>query len=279
MRIVLALVILSPLVAAGAPLDPRTAIMGEWRRPYENQALRFTPDGKCMVAGKGDWTKPAARATCSIKGDLLTFTNTDGLCATPTDQRVATYKVVVGKDTLHFELVGKDACLRRSTIDGNTWVRIDRSRPWDAPLKEMDQLKFMVGNWACETRTKGQDSVDKSRATIEPDWSGSWQLLRDEIAEGGKVVDGAHGSWGYDALGRQFVRFFTMPKGRWDMATSPGFVGDRMVWTGEAQGQDHFKFRHTFIKKSEQKIEAVFEIIDGKPYDVGSTSTETCTRE
>lgn len=278
MRVLIVLLMLAPLGAAAAPNDARTLLVGQWRRPYERASLQFSSDGTCTLAARGEFAKPVAKCTWTLARDRLTLTNTEGTCATQAAERVGHYKITVAKDSLHFQVIGTDSCLRRATIDGNTWVRIDPKRPFDAPIAAMDQLAPFAGDWSCETREKGATAVSKSRAHFAPDWSGAWQTVRDEVLDGGKPVDGSHGSWGYNPRTQTFVRLFTMRAGSWETATSPGFVGDRMVWTGESHGRDVFKFRHTFVRKGDRRFEAVYEVTDGPRWDRGSSFTEVCTR-
>lgn len=108
-------------------------IVGAFERkpPDGVTAMRFNPDGTFVLAkdrSQLDVAPAAATGRYTIEGDLLTFTNEEGLCTDSAAEKVGTYRVVVSKVGIRFAKEGDDACDRRATIDGQTWWRIEKER-------------------------------------------------------------------------------------------------------------------------------------------------------
>jgi hypothetical protein len=141
------------------------------------------------------------------------------------------------------------------------------------PAAEMDQLKFFVGKWKCDGKMfaspiYGPEHAFKAAAEAKVDGGGHWQAFTYEWK---KAKDHPslkiHGTWGWDAGNKRFVRAAADDMGTWDSATSPGFQGDKLVWTGELSGpMGKMPFHHTFTKKSDKEWVGAFEVKtpDGK---------------
>ena len=273
------LVVCSLLCTASAWADDsRSKIVGDWSRPSLGTALRIAADGTCIVAESRDaFDKAATRCRWTLAGDKLTFTNLAGSCAAPANERVGTYHVRADAATLHFAKI-EDRCARRSSIDGETWERVDAKRPADAPSVAMDALDVFLGEWRCESPNEGGPPT-VSRAKLERDWGGAWLTVRDDVRDdkSGRIVDGAHGAWGFDLGARTYVRMFHYPRGAWDTATSAGWKGDKLVWSGDYHDtHKQQRFRHTFVKKGDRQIDSVFELEDGGGWH--AVGTESCKK-
>jgi hypothetical protein len=143
---------------------------------------------------------------------------------------------------------------------------------------EMDQLKFFLGKWKCDgkafaTPMTGPEHTFKATAEAKADGGGHWQAFSYEEKKakdhpGIKI----HGTWGWDAGNKRFVRAASDDMGTWDSATSPGLQGDKIVWTGELSGaMGKMPFHQSFTKKSDKEWSFAVEVKtpDGKwaPWD------------
>jgi hypothetical protein len=116
-----------PPVPPKRPNDELIVGAFERRPPDGTTAMRFNADGTFVQAkdrSQLDDEPPAASGHYRIEGDLLTFTNEEGLCADASASKVGTYRVVVSKVGIRFAKEGNDACESRAKIDGQTWWRI-----------------------------------------------------------------------------------------------------------------------------------------------------------
>jgi hypothetical protein len=139
--------------------------------------------------------------------------------------------------------------------------------PPPKPAAQLDQLKFFVGNWKCSgkqfaTPMFGPEHPFTGSASARLVAEGFWQEFTYEEKKSkdhpGFVLVGL---WGYDAAGKRFIRSAGSSMGGWDSATSVGFNGDKMVWTGDlAAPTGRMPFRQTFTKKSEKEWSSRFEL-------------------
>jgi hypothetical protein len=259
------------LVALPARADLRAQLVGEWSRTY-GTALRFSTDGKCMVAHNYTaFDKPAARCTWSLEGDRLTMTNSDGLCSDRPEDRSGTYAIAIKDAAIKFHVL-KDHCPRRLTIDGQTWSRVDRSRPPTAPPAALDNLKLLAGTWHCVSRDPGdpRDTGLPSKLVIEPDYDGWWQTLRDDFAD----KRGYHAAWGFDAERQQIIVLGREPLGAWFELAARGWQGDHIVFSGEMHsGLSTRPMRWTIRRAANEIVQTFEKEVDGA---WGTEAVERC---
>jgi hypothetical protein len=128
------------------------------------------------------------------------------------------------------------------------------------PAAQLDQLKLFLGNWKCTgkqlaTPMFGPEHAFTATAFAKPEVDGFWQQFSYEEKKtkehrGLKVL----GLWGYDVAGKRFIRSAGGNDGSWDSATSVGFVGDKMTWTGDMSGPaGRMPFRQAFVKKNDKE--------------------------
>lgn len=107
------------------------------------------------------------------------------------------------------------------------------------PAAELQQLKMMVGTWHCDGKgnMNGKDMSMKSTYKVAADLDNFWLVGKLEGAKskempiGYKSVD----YYNYDAGSKQFVMASFDNMGSWYNATSKGWDGDKMAWTGKAR--------------------------------------------
>jgi hypothetical protein len=135
------------------------------------------------------------------------------------------------------------------------------------PAKELEQLKFFDGEWKCdgkmEASEQGPAHTFKSTVSIKPESNNMWyginyteEKSKDHPARTGR------GYWGYDPSSKQFVRMFVGSNGDWETATSQGWTGNELVWTGTLHnfmGQPKTEFKHSFTKKGNNEFTDKFE--------------------
>jgi hypothetical protein len=132
--------------------------------------------------------------------------------------------------------------------------------PPPKPAAQLDQLKLFLGNWKCSgkqfaTPMFGPDHAFTGSASARMEADGFWQQW---VYEEKKAKDHPGirlvGLWGWDSGGKRFIRAAGSSLGGWDSATSVGFNGDKMVWTGDLSSPaGRMPFRQTFTKKSDKE--------------------------
>ena len=135
------------------------------------------------------------------------------------------------------------------------------------PAPQLEQLKMFLGNWKCAgkqlaTPMFGPEHSFAASASAKPEADGFWQQFTYEEKKA-KDHPGLRllGLWGYDVAGKRFIRAAASSQGGWDSATSIGFVGDKMVWTGDLSGPTgRMPFRQTFTKKNDKEWSFKFEL-------------------
>jgi hypothetical protein len=268
-------------VASPARADLRAQLIGEWNRTY-GTTLRFTADGKCLVAHSYTLLdKPAARCTWSLEGDRLTMTNSEGLCSDKPEERSGTYAITIKEPAIHFRVL-KDRCPRRLTIDGQTWSRVDRTRPPAAAPAAMDNLKLLAGTWHCVTKDAGdpRDNGLLSTLVITPEYDGWWQTLRDEFPTHdareapGVPTSGYHATWGFDAEKQEIVVLGREPLGAWFQLFARSWQGDHIVFNGEMHSGLNTRPMRWTIRRAINEIVQTFETeVDGA---WGTQAVERC---
>jgi hypothetical protein len=115
----------------------------------------------------------------------------------------------------------------------------------------------------------GPEHSFKATAEGKTEAGGHWQAFSYEEKKSKEHANGlkVHGTWGWDAGNKRFVRAASDDNGGWDQATATGFTADKMLWTGELSGpMGKLPFHHTFTKKSDKEWTFGLEIKtpDGK---------------
>ena len=131
---------------------------------------------------------------------------------------------------------------------------------------EMDQLKLFIGKWKCDGKAFASplspvEHAFKATAEAKADGGGHWQAFTYEEKKAKDHPElKVHGTWGWDAGNKRFVRAGSDDRGMWDSATSPGLQGDKIVWTGELSGaMGKIPFHHSFTKKSDKEWSMALE--------------------
>jgi hypothetical protein len=135
------------------------------------------------------------------------------------------------------------------------------------PAPELSPVKYFAGTWACTGNAPaspmGPAHKTESNVTFKSDLNGFWYTA--VIAEK-KTAENPHpvkvmGNLGFDTKGKQILAFFVDSFGGWSTETSPGWQGDRMVWTGDqVMMGEKGGARDTFVKKGDGEFTHKFEI-------------------
>jgi hypothetical protein len=133
------------------------------------------------------------------------------------------------------------------------------------PSREVGQLDFFRGKWTCAGKqfrsAFGPEHLFQGSSEITTAADGFWHLWlyqedRSNVHLGTKV----QGLWGWDASNKNFVRASGDSAGQWETATSPGFEGDALRFTGRSSGPlGTFDFRSTFTKQGDRQWSHLLE--------------------
>ena len=134
--------------------------------------------------------------------------------------------------------------------------------PAPKPTAELDQLKMMVGTWHCDGKgnMNGKDMAMKSTYRVADKLDKFWLVgelegaKSKEMPVGYKSID----FYNYDVGSKQFVMASFDNTGAWYNATSKGWEGDKMEWTGKARmmGMDA-DTKTTITKKNDKEVSLV----------------------
>jgi hypothetical protein len=156
------------------------------------------------------------------------------------------------------------------------------ARP-SVPPREMAQLQFFEGKWACEGRAPdtpfGPAHQMRSAVAMARDLDGFWILGSADEEKTAENPHPMHGRlhWTYDATQRIFRATWIDNSGAWASQTSPGWQGNKMTWTGTlmAMGQK-MAARDLFDKAPDGQLRHTFEAeIAGKWTSLG---VEVCQK-
>jgi hypothetical protein len=145
------------------------------------------------------------------------------------------------------------------------------------PAPELDTLKVFLGRWRCDGKAfagpltpaeHGVSATAEGKLEADRFWqSFSYEERKTKDRPGFKL----QGFWGYDQGSKRFVRAAIGNHGEWDTASSPGWEGDKLIWSGELSGDlsgqpGRLPFRHTFTKKGDRAWTHLLEVRlpDGK---------------
>jgi hypothetical protein len=112
---------------------------------------------------------------------------------------------------------------------------------------KLADLQFFVGEWRCEMRAQGA-RPQKASMKVTRELEGAWYVLH--FSQGpARGIE----YWGWDAASKSFRALSVSNSGGWENGTSPGWEGDRFVWTGEAtEGATRAPLRATITRTGER---------------------------
>jgi hypothetical protein len=155
--------------------------------------------------------------------------------------------------------------------------------PAPKPAPELAELKPLEGNWRCEGTMPagpfGPEQGWRSTFKVKKDLDGFWYALEYEQRKSKQHPSPttAHGLLGYDTAAKKFVATGADSMGGWATQISPGWTGDKLVFTGDLSlaGQ-RLPFRETYTRKGERELISVVELKMGK--DWIALGTDICRR-
>jgi hypothetical protein len=155
--------------------------------------------------------------------------------------------------------------------------------PAPKPAAELDQLKMFEGTWRCDGKQPagpmGPEQVYKSSFKGKKDVDSFW--LAFEYAQKKSKVHNmpimAKGFLGYDPAAKKYVTMGVDNMGGSISESSPGWEGDKLVFSGDGQmGGQKISFRETYTKKSDKEMTWAGEMKMGK--DWVNVGTDTCKK-
>jgi hypothetical protein len=153
------------------------------------------------------------------------------------------------------------------------------------PAPELvDASKYFIGNWKCEGTQPagpwGPGGKATSNVKFKMDMGNFFMVIDGDMKTDSKppMKMTFKGMNGYDPTTKKMMRTDWDSTGGMATLTSPGWEGDKMVFTGETvmMGQK-MKLRHTMTKKSDTEMTSAFETTgpDGKWISMGD---DTCKK-
>ena len=151
-----------------------------------------------------------------------------------------------------------------------------------APAAEMANLKVFDGRWTCEGKVlptpMGPGGAMTSTVDGHSDLGGFWQS--GSVKSSGAGMPGTmEGMFHmtYEPGAKQYVLLWVDNMGGFSKASSPGWDGDKLVFTGEgAMSGMTMQVRDTFTKGADGSLRHDWEAqVDGKWTPLGS---ETCKK-
>jgi hypothetical protein len=145
-----------------------------------------------------------------------------------------------------------------------------KAPPVPAPkaAPELGQIRFFEGQWTCEAKMASPTGgpmhpvTIKLTAKLQPDRFWIAVHTAEQKSKEHPLPHESNGYWGYDANARQFLRLMVGSFGDWESATSVGWAGDELTWSGEINNLDgrNVRFRHTVTKGGPREFEDKTEI-------------------
>lgn len=150
------------------------------------------------------------------------------------------------------------------------------------PAAEMANLKVFDGSWTCEGTANpspmGAGGKLTSWVTSHTDLGGFWQSGTVKSSGAGMpgTMEGMF-HMTYDPGSKRYVLLWVDNMGGWSQATSPGWEGDELVFTGEStMAGQKMQVRDRFVKAAAGSLRHDWEAqLDGKWAPLGS---ETCRK-
>ena len=133
------------------------------------------------------------------------------------------------------------------------------------PAAELEQLKGLEGNWNCKGKyhagPMGPEKQNiQSTMKVKRDLDGFFYVIRFEEkgTKEHKTPWKSEELWGYQ--GGRFTRALYDNFGGSGQLTSPGWEGDKLVWTGETEGAGgKMPTRQTFTRGGPRELSYVLE--------------------
>lgn len=145
-------------------------------------------------------------------------------------------------------------------------------------------LKALEGKWKCAGEQKQTDFGPahpvKATMTTKSDLGGHWYMMRYEEQKSKDSPNPymMNATIGFDPTKKQFVRTDLDNTGSFYHATSTGWSGDKMVFTGELlAGGRKVPLRDTLTKKSDKEIVTLVEL-GGKDGAWTTLVEQTCKK-
>jgi hypothetical protein len=124
------------------------------------------------------------------------------------------------------------------------------------PAAEMANLKFFGGSWSCS----GEGAMEPGGPTMKMSSSvsshtnlgGFWQsgTVKGTTAGMPPFEGMFHMTW--DPAAKQYVMLWVDNMGGWSQTRAPGWEGEKIVFTGDAQmGTQKMRIRDTFTRKAD----------------------------
>ena len=129
------------------------------------------------------------------------------------------------------------------------------------PAPEMKQLDIFLGNWKCDGSMKkspmGPERAMQTSVSGKSDLDGFWVAVRVEEKKTKDNPMALKGNFNmtYDAATKKFEGLWNDNMGGWGHATSPGWEGDKIAFTGDMfmMGQK-MGSRDSFTKKGDKEL-------------------------
>lgn len=139
--------------------------------------------------------------------------------------------------------------------------------------QQLSVEKWFVGDWICEgtqhASPAGPEAKFTDRFSFKMALRGSWLIYHiDQLKGPVKGKETLIGSSTWDANAKVHVRRDMNIGGSRVDVTSPGWDGDKLVFTGYMViGDDKLPVKHTLTRKGDAAYDSVLEVIgaDGKP--------------
>lgn len=165
--------------------------------------------------------------------------------------------------------------------------KLDTKKMASTPPEQLASIaKFYVGSWHCEGKVTPAPGVGK---TFNSKSNSTWALTLDGFwlaatSEGEKVpemplptVAKSEVRITYDRTTKSFVSMGVTNRGGHFAATSKGWEGDKLMWTGNVSGLIKTKTRSTLTKKSDTEYHTLGERMEGGKWV--TSADETCKKK
>jgi hypothetical protein len=149
------------------------------------------------------------------------------------------------------------------------------------PAAEMSKLSYFGGSWSCagEGMMEPGKPMMKMTSTVSShaDLYGFWQsgVVKGTTAGMPPFEGMFHMTW--DPAAKGFLMLWVDNMGGWSQQRSPGWEGDKIVFTGESQmGAEKMGSRDTFVKNADGSMHHTGEMQMGGSWMKGME--ETCKK-
>jgi hypothetical protein len=136
------------------------------------------------------------------------------------------------------------------------------------PAPELQQLGVLVGSWKCEGKQNATELFGPAHAVmtefeLKATLDGSWYTFHwtERKTKENPTPMRLSEFWGYDAVAKRLTREFVFDGAGRGSQSSPGWEGDKLVFTGElVMGPQKVGVRQTFIKKGDRRVDDLVEV-------------------